>query len=310
MSVYDLPGIHPPLSEEELLRGLLERPPAAGPAAPEMEADVQEPLDLSPYDTQLAAIQGERFQPSTLQRVLESVYGAVGSLRPPRARSFGGGLAIGAVQGLAGQGGRVARAREQFREDQRRRLLRVDEARLRAQQEHAAEGRTIAREGRAEKRTEAREAARDRKGMVRITPELVAQFPALKSLEGTDQPTGEGSTYRRLTQGTPVGNRAPARTPSPRPRAARPGPVMPELSAISGAYNREGRAADMLGDRAKADVARKAQSAIDRFHADIRQAQTDQELRSIEYPAGLPPDVEAAFKKALHNRERQIAPSR
>ncbi len=312
MSVYELPGIHPPLSEEELLQGLI----APGPAPPEAALEPalepagipgQEPFDIGPYDAELAAIRGEQFQPSRLERVLESIYGGMGSLRPPRAKNFGQGLAIGAVSGLAGQGRHVARAREQFSESQTRRLLAVDTARRQAQE-------AAAREGRGVKREIARETRRaDAKGpmpTVLITPELVKQFPALKSLEGTTQPTGAGSVYRRLTTGTPAGNRAPARPRAPRANKFNPGPAMPELSAVSGAYNREARAADMTGNAAKGNEARKVQSSVDRFHADIRQAQTADELRAIEYPAGLPPDVEAAFKKALHNRERQIASRR
>ena len=74
----------------------------------------------------------ETFAPSGYEQWLERFSGGLGGVQAPRPRNFWEGLAVGGVQGLAGQGAKVATARERFTQRQQARQQATDAARAQA----------------------------------------------------------------------------------------------------------------------------------------------------------------------------------
>jgi hypothetical protein len=114
----------------------------------------------------------------------------------------------------------------------------------------------------------------------------------------------QGITARNaaVRAGKPLAPRAP--------RAVKPGPVMPELASAAASLRR--KSVDMRASvqTAKADSLRDLSDAVDNLHAQMRQAQSLEDLASLEIPDGMPPDVVNKVVAARKNRERQLGATR
>ena len=132
---------------------------------------------------------------------------------------------------------------------------------------------------------------------------LLSRTPSARPAKSLEQIEAEA---KARAAGTRAGAPPVTRT-APK---AKPGPVMPELSAAASNLGSESQAFAQRGQTAEADSTRNLAGRIKDVHAAIRQAQTAEDVRNIVIPDGTPESVMAKIRMAASNRLRQIGATR